>query len=322
MTNKTHYEILGVDITSSHYEIEKAYRQLYNECLSEKCHDLYIALRQELDKKEMSYWILSDKKLRDDYDFLLRSNENEVYRAEHNGADISTPIAGERAFGYTKIDIKTALQGGTVDIKYIKRDYCLGCMSKGTIAKERNCDVCKGKGTKQYADGGTVCRKCTGSGRIPRSKCKRCKGLGWVNNECKFTIEIRPGTFDGCCYVYTGKGGIGLYGAESGDLKITINVNHPQGIKINQADIVMPLRLNFVEAILGRDVSRPSAIGNLDAYIPPHTQTGTLIKTDQAGFLEKDLSKRGAIYYEVIICLPKSAIPTPILGQLVFALTR
>lgn len=270
----------------------------------------------------MSYWILSDKKLRDDYDFLIRSNENEVYRAEHNGADISTPIAGEHAYVCIKIDIETALQGGTVNIKYTKRDYCLGCMSKGTIAKERNCDVCKGKGTKQYADGGTVCRKCTGSGRIPRSKCKRCKGLGRVNNECKLTIEILPGTYDGYHDEDKGKGGIGLYGAESGNLRITIKVDHPQGIKINQADIVMPLRLTFVEAILGKYVSRPSVIGILDAYIPPHTQAGTLIKTDQAGFLEKDHSKRGAIYYEVSICLPKSAISTPILGQLVYALTR
>jgi DnaJ-class molecular chaperone len=38
MTNKTHYEILGVEITSSYYEIDKAYRQLYNECLEPMLH--------------------------------------------------------------------------------------------------------------------------------------------------------------------------------------------------------------------------------------------------------------------------------------------
>lgn len=219
------------------------------------------------------------------------------------GRDISIDLA---------ISFSESVFGTERKILVTKTSICSEC--KGIGAKPGSdtvtCDVCNGKGriheTKRSIFGTfstqKECANCHGSGKIPREKCHKCKGVGVVRAEEEIVVKIPAGVDNGEM-VRLGGAGEAVQGGTAGDLYIKLHIQKHPIFRKEGNNLLMDLNIKLTEAILGGEINIKTLDGDLIVKIPEGVSHGEVLRIRGKG-VPTGRHSRGDIMIKVNIQIP------------------
>ena len=150
-----------------------------------------------------------------------------------------------------EIPLTDALLGARRVVEIEKQKMCDVCSGSGAKNNEIiTCKTCDGKGeTRQQVRGlfgtsmrATVCIECRGLGKVPKEKCKECKGEGRLRGKERVELDIPAGIEEGAQMSVRGKGQAGFRGHASGDLHLRFRIKMPRKLSKRARELVEELR--------------------------------------------------------------------------------
>jgi molecular chaperone DnaJ len=336
MTQRDHYEILGVSKGATPEELKAAFRKLAAQHHPDKNPD---DPKAHVRFKEINaaYQTLSDPQRRAMYDRF-------GHRAEEPGSPFASggPFAGGvvdfseiaidgilgdllGAFGVgrgDKGDLKRQLEitfeeaafGTTKTMKYDRVIACTDCRGSGSApgAKPDTCSACNGRGRVRFQQGilpiavERVCQHCKGRGTVVTTPCQGCKGSGLMTSPNTIEVTIPPGVEHGATRVVTGAGNRPRADKAAGDLELEILVAQHPFFRRAADDVLCSVPLTFTQAALGAEVEVPTLDGKGKLRVPPGTQPGTTLRIKGKGVPRRAGLGRGDQRVEITIEVPTS----------------
>jgi DnaJ-class molecular chaperone len=116
-------------------------------------------------------------------------------------------------------------------------------------------------------------------------------------------VQIPPGTRDGQTLRLRGKGEQGIGGGPAGDALIDIHVRPHRFFTRDGDDIRLELPISLSEAVLGGKVRAPTPSGPVSLTLPPHSNTGKLLRLKGKGVAKRG-GGHGDVYVSLKIVLP------------------
>ena len=220
------------------------------------------------------------------------------------GADIAVDV---------EITFKDSVYGVDKKILLHKNSACSRCKGAGNEPGTdlKNCDNCHGKGqikdVRQSIFGSIAvnrqCEVCLGVGKIPKEKCKHCKGSGIENKKEEINVRIPAGVEDGEAVRLSGAGEA-ISGGAAGDLFIRIHVTKNSSFRKEGNNIASELRIKITDAILGADKEIETVDGLITVPVPAGIHHGEILRIKNRGFLIGSGPKRGDLMLKIIIEVP------------------
>jgi len=345
---RDHYEVLGIERTSSAEEIKAAFRKLASLHHPDKNPD---DPQAGLRFKEIaaSYQVLSDPQRRALYD---RFGHN----AEASGSPFSAsgPFAGGvvdisdiavdgllgdllGVFGVgrgDKGDIKRELEisfeeaafGCEKNLQYERIVTCSECRGSASAPGHvpETCPACNGRGRVRFQQGilpiavERTCSRCRGTGKMITHPCAMCKGSGLISNGHTLVVTIPPGVDSGQTRLVSGAGNRPRPDRAPGDLEIAIMVRPHPFFRRAGDDVSCQVPITFAQAALGGEIEVPTLDGKGKLRVPQGTQPGSLLRIKQKGMPRRSGIGRGDQLVEVTIEVPTSLSEKQreLLGQL------
>ena len=200
-----------------------------------------------------------------------------------------------------KLNVEEIANGVEKKIKvkrYVSCKVCTGNGSKHGTSLQ-TCGTCQGSGqikrVQQTMLGQMVttntCHTCNGEGKVVLDRCESCFGEGRMLEEDMISIKIPAGVAEGMQLSMSGKGNVPARGGVAGDLLIQIEEEEHAQLKRDGNNIIYDLPLNFVDAVLGKEVEIPVVGGRVKIHIKPGTQAGEVLRLKGKGF--KDINGYG-----------------------------
>lgn len=334
--SKDYYKTLDVDKNATQDEIKKAFRKK-----AHKYHpDKQTGDEKKFKEANEAYQNLSDKKKRAQYDRFGSSGPQMGGQGQgFGGFDFGGAQAG--GFDFGDIDLGDLFGGGfggggrgrqqqrgqdlqtRVDLtfkesvfgvkKSINLDHnktCKDCSGSGAekASDLETCSECNGAGKVQQRMMGifatvTDCPTCSGKGKIPKKKCKKCRGAGIVREKEVVDFQIPAGINHGDTLRISGKGEA-VSGGMSGDLFVQISVSSDKKFRRSGYDLTLDQEITVSEAILGskREIKLLDD-SKIDIKIPAGTQSGTILRVSGKGI--KTDRVNGNLMVKVYVHIPK-----------------
>ena len=256
MTQRDHYEVLGVHRGAAPEEIKSAFKKLAAQYHPDRNQGDPTS-HERFKEINLAYQVLSDENRRSLYDRF-------GHRAEEPGSPFGAggPFAGGfvdisdiaidgilgdllGVFGVgkgDKGDIKRELEvsfeeaafGCEKSMRYERVVSCSDCRGSGAAAgtAPEPCSGCNGRGRVRFQQGilpiavERSCSRCRGSGRTVRQPCTGCRGSGLVTASETLRVTIPAGVEAGATKLVNGAGNKPRADRAPGDLEITIMVQH------------------------------------------------------------------------------------------------
>src|SRR5450759_4155218 len=256
-TERSYYEILGLERSADDAEIKRAFRKL-----AQQWHPDVSSEQGAVDRfKEINeaYQVLSDPKRRQIYDMVGRAGLGEMggagspfadgfpgfgdlfdaFFAGMGGAGGPGTRRGRRPSGSDlrydlKINFDEAVRGIERSIEFDMLDRCGSCGGTGASPGSTPvpCSACGGRGeiraVRQTMLGQMVnvtpCSRCNGEGRVVDSPCQTCRGDGRVQRRKKLGVTIPAGIDEGHQIRLSGEGEAGPRGGPPGNLYVAVHV--------------------------------------------------------------------------------------------------
>jgi DnaJ-class molecular chaperone len=117
-------------------------------------------------------------------------------------------------------------------------------------------------------------------------------------------VKIPAGTEDGGVMRLRGKGGKGHQGAPDGDALIVIHMAPHAFYTREGSTIRLDLPVTLTEAVLGGPVEVPTPGGPVRMRIPPHSDTGTVLRLRGRGVPAHGSAPAGDLYATLRVVLP------------------
>jgi len=219
------------------------------------------------------------------------------------GRDISIDLA---------ISFSESIFGAERKILITKTSVCGDCKGSGAKAGSDTvtCNVCNGKGriheTKRSIFGTfstqKECANCHGTGKIPREKCHKCRGVGVIRAEEEIVVKIPSGVDDGEM-VRLGGAGEAVQGGTSGDLYIKLHVEKHPIFRKEGSNLLMDLNVKLTEALLGGETNVKTLDGDLILKIPEGVSHGEILRVRGKG-VPTGRHSRGDIMIKINIQIP------------------
>lgn len=211
------------------------------------------------------------------------------------------------------ISLEKAFHGSEEEITFPTVEACEHCHGYGTKdGKEPPvCDMCKGSGKVRRQQGGffvfeTACPNCKGSGHVVKDPCPECSGAGQKKVNKTIKIKIKPGVDTNMRIRIAGAGTAGQFGGENGDLYVDIMVEPHKLYERRDEDLYTSIPVSVSCAILGGKVEIPGIDGkSVKVEIPAGTQNDTLLKIKGEGMPLYDTERRGDLYVNVKVMIPR-----------------
>lgn len=303
---KSPYEILGISRGASKEEIKKAYRDLAKQTHPDKNPNDPSA-EEKFKEVTAAYEVLSNPEKRQEYDLYGDINP----RAQHAGQDPfehirnamnnsgfwnmgggGRSVRGDDIQQTIKIDFMDAAKGVT---KKLSIDYPCACTAcKGNGSKDgtslKTCEMCNGVG-KVGQNRGMMqilhsCPSCRGEGSTIIEVCTDCRGRKTkIKNEViKFTIPA--GINDRTTMRLQGKGMPSHYGAEPGDLYLSISIAPHPVFKRDGMTVFSEKTIGYLDAILGIKIPVETIHGGVKLKVPAGTQPNSVLKISGKGVIK------------------------------------
>lgn len=315
---RDYYEILGVSRSADADELKRAYRRL-----ARKFHpDVNKEPEAEDRFKEINraYEVLSDSETKARYD---RFGEAGVGSAASAGgyqdfgdmggiADIfesffggfggagaqgarrrSAPTRGDDLRFDLKLDFREAIFGGEKQIRINHLETCGVCQGSGAKpgTRSQTCATCQGGGQVRRATRTpfgsftqvSVCPTCNGAGQTITDICESCSGQGQNQVSKKLKISVPPGVDTGTRLRVSNEGDAGQRGGPSGDLYVYLFVQEDPEFRRDGINILSDLKISYLQAILGSQITVNTVNGEETLTIPAGTQPGKVLTLENQG---------------------------------------
>ncbi|MFB6111984.1 MAG: molecular chaperone DnaJ [Halobacteriaceae archaeon] len=231
-------------------------------------------------------------------------------RGQQGGRDLKTSVT---------ISLEEAYEGAEKQVSVRRPEQCETCGGSGhpADASARTCPQCDGRGqttrTQQTPFGRVqqtgTCRRCEGQGEIYSETCGTCGGDGVVERESTLTVEIPAGVQTGQSVALRGEGAPGERGARKGDLIIEINVQVPDEIERDGADLRLRQPISFPQAVFGDTIEIETVTGTVEMDVPEGTQSGETFRLSGKGMPRLERRGYGDLYVTVQVVVPESLEP-------------
>ena len=330
--NKDYYKILGVDKKASKTEIKKAFHKLAHKYHPDKAN----GNEDKFKEASEAYAVLSDDRKRSEYDTYGQSfGGNGGPQGGFGG--FSGFGQGTQGFEFDLGDIFGDIFGGrsrvkrgsdiSIDIEVSFAEAVFGVERKIVLTKNSVCSSCGGSGAKKGSEmetcstcGGSgkvhetkqsflgafstvkTCEKCKGKGRVPKEKCKDCRGAGILRKQEEFKIKIPAGINNGEMIRLAGAGEA-ISDGNPGDLYIKVHVTpHPE-FKKRGSDLIMDLGVKLTDALLGAEYGVETLDGKIKVKIPKGVTHGEILRVKNKGVPISE-RRRGNLLITINIKLP------------------
>lgn len=285
-----YYEILGVERSIGSESLTKVFRKL-----ALKYHpDKNPNSEEKFKEIAKAYKVLSDPDTR-----LIYDSSGEEGLANYEGTDEDF-----RNFVFTWADFEKMFKHFDADRRRTKdvkesleitlEEIFQGASKKVTVQKYVLCDGCK-----EFVDD---CDSCQGYGKVKDERCQTCKGLGYIDNSSytcdncsgtkvvpimkSFTIEIKPGLYNGQHIPYLGEGDEEP-GAFAGDrIFVTKTLDHYLYTRINFLDLATEVVITSAQKHSpgGHEVVLPTLDGQEMAIrLPQGITNGRILEIPNGG---------------------------------------
>jgi molecular chaperone DnaJ len=228
---------------------------------------------------------------------------------QNRGSDISVDV---------EISFKESIFGTDKEFSLHRTascDHCKGSRGEPGTSFD-TCKSCDGKGQvieiKRSVFGAfqsaRQCDTCMGTGKIPKEKCKECKGKGVLNKKDTITIIIPAGIDSGETLRVSGRGEA-IAGGASGDLYVRVHVlydstSRSMNLRKNGVNLSCDLNVKLSTALLGGDVTFETLEGPLTIEIPQGITHGEILRVRNKG-VPISSAKRGDLMVHIHIIIPK-----------------
>lgn len=279
-----YYQILGVPENASEEEIKKRFREL-----AKKYHPDMGGDPEKFKKILEAYRILSDKKLRAEYDQKRKMmKEGFIFETPFNFADLHSffrtqefddllsNLIEEFFDFYPKrsevkdiildldVNLEEVIRGTTKTIAYKRKVICNTCNGTGSQTKNLiRCEVCNGTGrvisrssffTGFIFESSKICKNCGGRGKVPERICTNCQGRGYIIRDEIININLPPHFDPQEVIKIPAVGDQDPISKKAGDLYVRIRIiPHPK-YKIKGRDIVGEVEISIFDLLLGKDL--------------------------------------------------------------------
>jgi molecular chaperone DnaJ len=336
-----YYDLLGVSKDSSAEDIKKAYRKAALKYHPDRNPDNSEEAAAKFKEATKAYEILSDAGKRAQYDrFGEAAFANGGGGPGGFDFHFSDAFAGAGMFEEVLGDLFGGVFGGGRrrggrgavrgdDLRYdltikfeeavsgterrisvprtVKCETCEGNGCKPGTSPE-TCPACQGQGQVRFQQGlfqiAKTCGQCNGEGRINRTPCTTCRGVGRQQAMREIKVKIPAGVDDGSRLKLRGEGEAGLRGGPTGDLYVVLSVAEHPIFRREGNHIVCDLPIPMVDAALGAKVEVPTLEGLVKMDVPAGTQNGKVFKLKAKGVRDLRRGDVGDQYVRVHVEIP------------------
>ncbi len=196
-----------------------------------------------------------------------------------------------------------------------KNDTCTHCHGTGAEpgSSVETCPDCHGTGQQRVVRNGPfgqmvniiTCQHCQGSGKIIRNKCAECRGTGTIRVKKTIEVNIPAGADTGVRMRVSGEGEPGKRGGPKGDLYVYIYVKDDPDFERDGDDLYKSVDITFPVAALGSTIKVKTLDKEVELKIPAGTQSGTRFRIIGEGMPHLQSSRKGNLYVEVKVTVPK-----------------
>lgn len=323
-----YYEVLGVERTSTHEEIARAYRLLAIQCHPDKNPGDEEAISRFKEAAE-AFEVLSDPEKRSRYDRYGHAGVSgagqphfadveDIFaafgdmfgdlfgasrrgRRVRRGADVRTELT---------VDLLEAAQGVRKKVHFQRHEKCADC--QGTGAKPGTekipCHYCGGLGQVVQSSGifrmQTTCPSCRGEGHVIKDPCTLCKGTGFMPKAVDAEVQVPAGVDTGMQIRISGEGEPSPNGGPPGDCYCLLHVrDHPLFERDGQ-NLICRVPITYSQAVLGATIDVPTLTGGAKQKIPRGTQSGQVFRLRGRGMPDPRHRGIGDLLVQVNIEVP------------------
>ncbi|MES2965238.1 MAG: molecular chaperone DnaJ [Bdellovibrionota bacterium] len=337
-SQRDYYEILGVQKDTDHDSIKKAYRKLAMQFHPDKNPGDKEA-EEKFKEAASAYEILGNSEKRAKYDrfghaaFAQGGGRQGFQDVDDIFASFSDIFGdffggggGQRGRGrrnstgpqrgadlryICEVQLKDVITGMERDVEFETDESCKECTGSGAAkgSESEVCGTCGGNGQVIAQQGfftvQTTCPKCQGAGRIIKNPCGKCQGRGRQRVARKIRVNIPAGVDTGTQLRVGGEGEGGHRGGPPGDLYVEIRVEEHDVFQRHGLDLLGPLKISYIQALLGADIETETLDGKETLSIPPGTNSGDRLRIEKKGVPSLRGAGRGSLYFEVDVEVPK-----------------
>lgn len=193
---------------------------------------------------------------------------------------------------------------------YVTCDRCKGSAAEPGSATS-TCSTCKGKGSVKEVRRtilGSIateknCTVCGGKGTVPEKPCTLCHGRGVVSRDEEINVRVPAGIDDGEV-LRMARMGEAVRDGETGDLYVGVRVDTHPRFRKNGVNLSGELPVKLSDALLGGEMNVETLDGPARVVIPEGVKFGDIIRIKERGVLQPK-GRRGDIFLTVKIEMPK-----------------
>lgn len=326
-TKRDYYEILGVERNANQDAIKKAYRTLALKHHPDRNPDNKDAEAKFREATE-AYEVLSDVEKRKRYDQFGHAGMNGQAGRHENMEDIfesfsdifegifgqqggrrgsrqgtgPAPQRGHDLSQKVEVSLKESYLGCKREIKLYHFQPCQHCKSTGCKegSKPSACGTCNGSGTTLHRQGfftlSQLCTACHGQGFRITQPCTDCRGQSRVQKHDKLDVSIPAGIYNNAELRIVGKGDAGIFGGQSGDLYLTVEVLPDKVFRRKEHDLITTLALTYPQLVLGCQIEIENIDGTKETIkVPKGCPVGKEIVVEAKGFVNLRGHGRGKL---------------------------
>jgi DnaJ family protein A protein 2 len=266
--NSKLYEIMEVDKNATQDEIRRSYKKL-----AIKKHPDRGGSQEEFQMLQHAYEILSDENKRKIYNQYGEEGLKEG-RDGFEGGDIFDILNGRTGGSASQkrkarpvlhnmnATLEDIYKGNKKYIEISRYRNCEPCKGTGSKDPKANtkCSGCQGKGMKVvvqkismgYIQQTVQCPDCKGEKTVikEKDKCASCKGEKVNRVEKTLEIDIDKGSPDGKRFTFAGESDE-VPGVEAGDVIVEINIQKHKNFERKGADLIYTAKITLLEALTG-----------------------------------------------------------------------
>lgn len=226
------------------------------------------------------------------------------------------PIRGNDINVNQAISFMEAAKGCQKEITFQRLERCDSCGGTGAAAgtSPETCPDCHGTGqvrVQQRTPIGVIqttrsCQRCGGKGKVIKTPCTACNGMGRLRYTRKQTVDIPAGIDDRQTFSIPGEGDHGVNSGPAGNLNVTVSVRPDPLFERDGFNVLCDVPLTFVQAALGDEVIVPTIDGKVKYTVPEGTQPGTVFRLRNKGIPYVNGRGRGDQYVTVVLEVPKN----------------
>lgn len=213
------------------------------------------------------------------------------------------------------ITLREAFTGVKKKFSVTKNEVCDHCHGNGAEpgSSVDTCPACHGTGQQRVVRNGpfgqmvniVTCNECHGTGKIIKNKCHKCHGSGTVRASKTIEVNIPAGADSGVRMRVAGEGEPGKRGGPKGDLYVYIFVKDDPDFEREGDDLYRMVDISYPVAALGSTIKVRTIDKEVELKIPAGTQNGTRFRISGEGMPHLQSARKGDLYVEVRIVVPK-----------------